>query len=101
VCRRFRTIPETGGIAVREQRSASGKVIRAVKTMGGGVVVCSRKLADMTDEICVRTAKDLLVEKTGMAEDEVYRFIQRKCMERSMRMEEVARLILEAYEAKD
>jgi len=39
---------EKNGIAVREQCATGAEVIRAVKRMGGGVVVCACRLADMT-----------------------------------------------------
>ena len=39
---------ETGGITVRYRCHSGGEVIRAIKNMGGGIVICGYKLPDMT-----------------------------------------------------
>lgn len=48
------------------------------------------------DKAVITEAKELLMEKNGMTEDEGYRFIQKRSMETSTPMAEVARMILEA-----
>ncbi len=47
-CLRVRGSLEAGGIRVRGTHCSGAGAIRAVKRMGGGVVVCGARLSDMT-----------------------------------------------------
>ncbi len=157
---------EKNGINVRYTCRTGLEAIRAIKKMGGGVVVCGYKLADMTaeqladdlqelatflvigkphnldfyenedifklplpirigelvgsvnmliqldekklrrshprrsaeDDRLITMAKQLLMSRNDMSEDQAYRFIQRKSMETSSKMTETARLILQALD---
>ncbi len=157
---------EKSGISVRFSCRTGLEAVRAIKKMGGGVVVCGSRLPDMTaDELCfelyesafflvvgkpsqlqlcesedifklstplrggelagsvnmllqmderrsrsslpkrsdmdkdlVMRAKSFVMEKNGMSEDAAYRFIQRRSMETSTPMTEIARLILNALD---
>ena len=44
----------------------------------------------------ITTAKELLMEKNSMTEDQAYRFIQKRSMETSTPMPDVAQMILTA-----
>ena len=155
---------QRNGIEIRNVCQSGREAIRAIKRMGGGVVILSARLTDMTaDEFvdllyddeqylllarptemencvsdrffrvalpvhsgellgCVRilmqlderivaasvpkrteeekqvitTAKELLMEKNSMTEDQAYRFIQKRSMETSTPMPDVAQMILTA-----
>ncbi len=50
---------EKSGIAVRYRCRTGMDVIRAIKRMGGGVVVCGHKLADMTSSDIIFELQDL------------------------------------------
>lgn len=151
---------ERSGIPVRFRCRTGAEAIRAVKKMGGGVVICAYKLPDMTadelafelrgeamvlvvakpaqldlceaadifkipapvrtGELCgsvnmllqlseqrsriprrsseeaelVSRAKELLMSRNSMTEEEAHRFLQRRSMETSSKMADTARLIL-------
>ena len=140
---------QRNGIEIRNVCQSGREAIRAIKRMGGGVVILSARLTDMTaDEFvdllyddaqylllarptemenCVSdrfvrilmqlderivaasvpkrteeekqvitTAKELLMEKNSMTEDQAYRFIQKRSMETSTPMPDVAQMILTA-----
>ncbi len=155
---------ERGGITVHAVCRTGGEAIRAIQKMGGGVLLCSPRLPDMTadelsenlrglafclvagrpndleicenedlfrlrlpasgGEICgstrilieldgrrnrgvkpergkdkkelVREAKELLMKRDGMTEEQAHRFLQRRSMETSTPMAEVAEMFLKA-----
>jgi response regulator NasT len=157
---------EEAGISVRYRCHSGMEVIRAIKKMGGGVVICNYKLADMTAdqmyyelqgiadflviakpaylELCeneglfklpmpvrlgelvgsvnvliqldqkrsraaipkrseedkqlIMKAKELLMEKNGMTEEQAHRYLQKKSMETSSKMTDTAKIILEAFD---
>jgi len=49
---------ESGGVAVRHRFRSGGEVIRTVSTMGGGIVVCGFKLADMPASEMIANLED-------------------------------------------
>jgi hypothetical protein len=157
---------EAAGIQVRYRCKGGAEVIRAIKNMGGGLVVCGYKLADITasdlaydlaeiasvlmiarasrldmcdneyifklpspvngseligsvrmllqmenrrtksvpserdpeEEKLIQIAKQLLMDKNRMTEDEAHRFIQQRSMNTSQKMVETAKLIIRSYE---
>jgi len=158
---------EKNGIPVRYCCRSGLEVIRAIKKMGGGVVVCGYKLPDMTaeqlafdlreiasflvvakpasldlcesedifrlptpvkpgeligsinmliqldqkntrntlprrspeDEELIRKAKELLMDRNGMTEPQAYQFLQRKSMNTSSKMTEIAKLVLNSLDS--
>lgn len=153
---------EKNGIAVRFRCRTGAEAIRSIKNMGGGVVICSYKLPDMTadqlafelqgealllvvakpvqldmceadiifklptpiraselaglanrliqldqkksrsqlpersieDKEIIRQAKELLMTRNTMTEEQAYKFLQRRSMDTSSKMVDTARLIL-------
>ena len=165
-CNAIAGLLEKSGIPVRYRCRSGQEVIRAVKKMGGGVVVCGCRLPDMTadqlyaelrdlafflvvarpaqlelcegeelfrlampvhagelagsvsmllqlddrrsrlnvprrsaeDEELIRLAKEKIMESHMISEAAAYRFMQRRSMETSSPMAEIARLILRALD---
>ena len=158
---------EKSGITVRFRCRTGLETIRAVKQMGGGIVVAGYKFPDMTTENLawqlkddgvtvlmvakgasldmvenedifripapfrpaelvgavkmlvqldqqrfkpsaarrtddekqmIADAKQLLMDREGYTEDQAHRYLQRRSMETSLKMTEVARLIIASYE---
>ena len=46
----------------------------------------------------IADAKQLLMDREGYTEDQAHRYLQRRSMETSLKMTEVARLIIASYE---
>lgn len=156
---------EQHGVEVRYRCRTGAEVIRAVRKMGGGVVLCPFKLPDMTadalyadldgiatllviakpqylelcesedlfklsspvrmseligsvnmliqmdrmraaratpkrsaeDQALIARAKTLLMEHNGLSETAAHRYLQRRSMETCSRMEETARIVIEAF----
>jgi response regulator NasT len=53
---------------------------------------------DKEDQQVILRAKELIMEKNDMTEDQAYRYIQRKSMETSSKMTEISKLILAAFD---
>lgn len=155
---------EQNGVEVRYRCRTGAEVIRAVRKMGGGVVLCSFKLPDMTadslaadlsgiasllviakpqylelcededlfkipvpvrtaelvgavnmllqmdrmraaravprrsaeDQALIAQAKQLLIDRSNLTEAAAHRYLQRRSMETCARMEETARIVIEA-----
>lgn len=155
---------EQSGVEVRYRCRTGAEVIRAIRKMGGGVVLCPFKLPDMTadtlasnlngmatllviakpqslelcgeenlfkipipvrvaeligavnmllqmdqmramhttskrseaDQSLIVQAKELLMHRSGMSEAAAHRYLQRRSMETCMRMEETAKIVIEA-----
>ena len=49
------------------------------------------------DQRLIRQAKELLMDVSRMTEEEAHRFLQRRSMERGVRMAEAARWVIESY----
>lgn len=157
---------EASGITVKVSCRSGSEAIRAVRKLGGGIVICGYKLPEMTVsdlaydlngqtmilaiasahqlELCnnenvfklptpfskgdlissvrmllqleekhirftkpprrtekeiadINKAKDLLMSRNGMTEQEAHRFIQRRSMDTGAKAAETARLIIETY----
>jgi len=159
---RIRDMLEHGGISVSKSCHSGAEVIRTMKKLGGGIVVCSYKLGDMMaselaynlhrialvvaiapanqmalceneelfklpspvtrsdllasvrmllqmeerylrmmlphrsgeDEALVARAKELLISRNCMTEEEAHRFIQKKSMDTGSKMVDTARMII-------
>lgn len=159
---RIRDMLESGGIGVKKTCRSGAEVIRTVKKLGGGIVVCSYKLGDMMaselaydlhrtalvlaiapssqmalcenedlfklpapvtrsdllasvrmllqmedrylrmmlphrsgDEAALVTrAKELLMNRNCMTEEEAHRFLQKKSMDTGSKMADTARMII-------
>lgn len=157
---------EQHGVEVRYRCRTGAEVIRAIRKMGGGVVLCPFKLPDMTadtlssnlsgiasllviakpqylelcededlfkipvpvrmaeligavnmllqmdrmraaravpkrsaeDQALIAKAKELLMERNGLTEAAAHRYLQRRSMETCARMEETAKIIIDALE---
>lgn len=158
---------EKNGISVRDRCRTGQEVIRAIKRMGGGIVVAGYKFPDMTTEHVayqlkedgasilmvakgthldmvenedifripapfrpaelvgavnmllqldqqrfrtaaarrtvdekqlITKAKELLMEKQQYTEEQAHRYLQRRSMETSLKMTEVAKLIILSFE---
>lgn len=155
---------EQSGVEVRYRCRTGAEAIRAIRKMGGGVVLCPFKLPDMTAdtlasnlsgmatllviakpqylELCdeedlfkipvpvrmaeligsvnmliqmdrmraahavpkrsaeaqelINQAKELLMERNGFSETAAHRYLQRRSMETCARMEETAKIVIEA-----
>lgn len=155
---------EQHGVEVRYRCRTGAEVVRAIRKMGGGVVLCPFKLPDMTandlsenlsgmatvlviakpqylalceneelfklpspvrvneligsvhmliqmdqmraaravpkrsteDQALISSAKALLMEHDGLTEDAAHRYLQRRSMETCARMEETAKIIIDA-----
>jgi AmiR/NasT family two-component response regulator len=163
--KRISDMLEASGILIRGSCRSGAEAIRWIKKMGGGIIICGYKLADMMASdlavdlngaamilviatpsllnMCnnesifklaapvskgdliasvrmlmqleekhirispprrtdkenaeVAQAKELLMSKNGMSEEEAHRYIQRKSMDSGAKAVETARLIIESY----
>ena len=108
------------GFPARTVCRTGAEVVRAVRYMGGGSVICAARLPDYTaDELyddldgqadllvigkpeqlsdCENPAIALLQSARGMAEPEAHRYLQRRSMEAHRKMADTARLIIAALE---
>jgi response regulator NasT len=50
------------------------------------------------DKQLIMKAKELLMEKNGMTEEQAHRYLQKKSMETSSKMTDTAKIILEAFD---
>lgn len=159
---RIRDMLENSGISVRKTCRSGAEVIRIIKKLGGGIVICSYKLGDMTaselaynlhrmamvltiapssqmalcdnedlfklpapvtrtdllasvrmlvqmedryfrmmlphrneeEEELVKRAKELLITRNCMTEQEAHRFLQKKSMDTGSKMVDTARMII-------
>lgn len=155
---------EQNGVEVRYRCRTGAEVIRSIRKMGGGVVLCPFKLPDMTadtlaanlngmatllviakpqnlelceeedlfkipvpvrtselvgsvnmliqmdqmraarvvpkrseaDQALIAQAKELLMDRNGLSEAAAHRYLQRRSMETCARMEETAKIIIQA-----
>ncbi|MGI5971193.1 MAG: ANTAR domain-containing response regulator [Oscillospiraceae bacterium] len=158
---------EAGGVRIKHRCRSAAEAKRALQSMGGGVIICGYRLADMTanelsydisdttymlvlasaddlglidndnifklplpaskaeilasvkilmkveerrfrsalprrspeEEKLIARAKELLVEKNDMTEEQSHRFLQQKSMNTGVSKAEVARLIVESYDS--
>lgn len=163
--KRISDMLESSGIGVRYNCRSGAEAIRAVKKMGGGIIICGYKLPEMTVsdlaydlsgqamilaiaplqqlQLCpndnifklptpfskaglissvrmllqidqkhykvspprrteketseINKAKELLMSRNGMTEEEAHRFIQRRSMDTGAKAVDTARLIIETY----
>lgn len=163
--KRISDMLESNGIAIRCTCRSGAEAIRAVKKMGGGIIICGYKLPEMTVsdlaydlsdqamilaiaspqqlQLCqndnifklptpfskgdlvssvrmllqieqkhykaapprrteketseINRAKELLMSRNGMTEEEAHRFIQRRSMDTGAKAVDTARLIIETY----
>jgi response regulator NasT len=159
---RIKDMLESGGISISRACRSGAEAIRTVKKLGGGIVICSYRLGDMTaselaydlhriamvlaiapasqmalceneelfklpapvtrsdllasvrmltqmqgrylrmmlprrsgeEEELVKKAKELLINRNCMTEEEAHRFLQKKSMDTGSKMVDTARMII-------
>lgn len=75
--------------------------VKILQQMEGKLIKSGPPRRTGQEQALIARAKELLMTRNGMTENEAHRFIQRRSMDTGMKAVETARLIIQTYEAME